>query len=570
MVARLVQPGLGLGLAFQRADLDDPAARTDRWFRRLDLFRSGRSGCTGAGAAATVRAQAVARAPGRARHRPSRRPAACRGCPGPCRGSARAARDRTLRPCWSSAASTALVTTGCDCGGCGTIWVGPALATFIGPALTCSVFTRTGVIGSVEPGIGASAWADTTPLVSGAMRCCGVRRRRLGRGRRGDRLGGRGGDLHRRDLAARGLPSLSKSLAGGRLQLDGLAFDRLDLGLRRTRLRARRLPAPPRPGRAILGDRSDRALGRAAFQMFGKQVAHDCIARAAGAAAEHDADQMAVAALDRGDEVEAGGAGETGLDAVDALDAAEQLVVIADRLAAIVEAVGREVPVVAREAVLDGAAERGLIARRGDLLGIGQAVRVAIGRAVHAERARLARHQLGELVDVAGDRFGDHHRGVVGRAGDEALDCVLDLHGRLRAGPAWSAPARRRFGDRHHGVELHLAGLEPLEQQVERHDLGERGRKALRVGVVRLQRRAGVGVDDDGGEGRGVDDARVMDALAALALRLGMISGEKGGRHRGDQAKHEQSTSARGRSDCAEHELPVPLIPAAHGTVTSR
>ena len=52
------------------------------------------------------------------------------------------------------------------------------------------------------------------------------------------------------------------------------------------------------------------------------------------AAAEHDGDQIAVAAVHRGDEVEAGGAGVAGLDAVDAFDAAEQPIVVADRLAA--------------------------------------------------------------------------------------------------------------------------------------------------------------------------------------------------------------------------------------------
>ena len=61
----------------------------------------------------------------------------------------------------------------------------------------------------------------------------------------------------------------------------------------------------------------------------------------------------------------------------------------------------------------------------------------------------------------------------------------------------------------HFGVELHLAGFEPLEQQIERHDLGERGRMAAGVGIVGGKRRAGIAIDDDGGECRAV-------ALAAL------------------------------------------------------
>jgi hypothetical protein len=51
----------------------------------------------------------------------------------------------------------------------------------------------------------------------------------------------------------------------------------------------------------------------------------------------------------------------------------------------------------------------------------------------------------------------------------------------------------------------------------------------------------------------------VLGFLAPLAPGLGDIGGESRGRHRSDQAKHEKTTPARGRNDCAEHELPVPL-----------
>ena len=90
----------------------------------------------------------------------------------------------------------------------------------------------------------------------------------------------------------------------------------------------------------------------------------------------------------------------------------------------------------------------------------------------HAERARLLRHHLGEIVFIAADGFRDHHRGVVGRARHQALDGVLDLDGL-----AWAqAELGRRllggvFGHLHFGIELHLAGLEALEQQIKRHGL---------------------------------------------------------------------------------------------------
>src|SRR5882757_1092286 len=59
------------------------------------------------------------------------------------------------------AAGIALVTGGAGC-------AGSADASFIWPALTWTVLTRTGFIGSDEPGIAEIAWVWITPLVSGA------------------------------------------------------------------------------------------------------------------------------------------------------------------------------------------------------------------------------------------------------------------------------------------------------------------------------------------------------------------------------------------------------------------
>ena len=72
-------------------------------------------------------------------------------------------------------------------------------------------------------------------------------------------------------------------------------------------------------------------------------------------AAHDDRHDVATAAVHRGDEIEAGGAGVAGLDAVDAFHAPEQTVVIADPPAAEAEGAGREIRVVAREALLDRA-----------------------------------------------------------------------------------------------------------------------------------------------------------------------------------------------------------------------
>ena len=54
-------------------------------------------------------------------------------------------------------------------------------------------------------------------------------------------------------------------------------------------------------------------------------------------------------------EIESGSPGVAGPDSVDAVDAAEQVIVIADDLAFVVELRGREVAEIARETVLERA-----------------------------------------------------------------------------------------------------------------------------------------------------------------------------------------------------------------------
>ena len=77
---------------------------------------------------------------------------------------------------------------------------------------------------------------------------------------------------------------------------------------------------------------------------------------AARASAHDDRDQRAPVAMHGGQQIEAGGAGVAGLDAVDAVDAAEQMVVVADDLAGVLELVGREILEIFRESLLERAA----------------------------------------------------------------------------------------------------------------------------------------------------------------------------------------------------------------------
>ena len=123
----------------------------------------------------------------------------------------------------------------------------------------------------------------------------------------------------------------------------------------------------------------------------------------------------------------------------------------------------------------------------------------------HAERLRLLRHQLGEIVLVAGDRLRDHDGRVIGGSGDDSLDGIFDLDG--------AAGAQSELGRRLRGgvlgyfevaVELELARFELLEQHVERHDLGERSRMPARVRIGRMQHGAGIAIDHDRCVRRGI------------------------------------------------------------------
>ena len=314
-----------------------------------------------------------------------------------------------------------------------------------------------------------------------------------------------------------------------------------------------------------LGDRGNGSLGRGLLEIFGEQVAHDGVARAAAAASHHHADQMAVAAAHRGHKVEAGRAGVAGLDAIDAIDAAEQMIVVADRLAVIIERLRREVAVVARETVLDGAAQRRLIARRRHLVVVGQAGGIAIDRLGHAERACLAGHQLGEIVFIAGDGFRDHDGGVIGRARHQSLDGVFDADGLTRAQAEFGRSLLGGvLGHLHFGVELHLAGIETLEQQIQRHDLGERGGMTAGVRIVGGKRGARIAVDDDRGKCGAVALPRhvVVGVVGIVAMpvatRLGSVACEDDGSGECDQPENASSQNARGSQGCTKHELPRP------------
>src|ERR1700722_17582269 len=101
--------------------------------------------------------------------------------------------------------------------------------------------------------------------------------------------------------------------------------------------------------------------------MVADQIRHDPVAPRSGAAAHDDGDQRTTVTMDRGQKVEAGRSGVAGLDPVDAVDAAKQMIVTADDLAVEIELGGREIAEVTGKALLDRTSEDRQIMRRGDL-----------------------------------------------------------------------------------------------------------------------------------------------------------------------------------------------------------
>jgi len=267
-------------------------------------------------------------------------------------------------------------------------------------------------------------------------------------------------------------------------------------------------------------------------------------------------------ALHVGHDIEAGIVDIAGLHAVDAVDAAEQVIVIAHHLAVERESPGGEIVIVFRKAFLDGAAKQSLIARGGDLLILGQAGRVAIGCVLHTDCVRLGGHQPGEFWFIAGQGFGDDDRHVVGRFSDDGADRGFDVDAlaRLQAQFGWRLRGGVS-GDRHLGRHLDLARLQPLEQQIERHDLGQRGRMAPAVGMGRLQHRSGIRVDNDRGVGR-IVAGNVVVAVMVVAAGAGV--GAADDRYAGQKGCQSQdaptATALDLRSTRRHYPLPNPVM----------
>ena len=171
----------------------------------------------------------------------------------------------------------------------------------------------------------------------------------------------------------------------------------------------------------------------------------------------------------------------------------------ADGAAVVDEAAGAEIGVVFRKIAHHAQAKGRHIARAGNLFGIGKARRVGECRARHAQVTGGAGHAPGEVLLRAGDMLGDGGRDIIGGLHHErpdgglGRDRLANLHAKLRGRHA-RRPRRHADGR----VEPQPAGIEFLEQDIERHDLGERCGMPRRIGLRGEQYLAVAGINRDG------------------------------------------------------------------------
>ena len=97
------------------------------------------------------------------------------------------------------------------------------------------------------------------------------------------------------------------------------------------------------------------------------------------------------------------------------------------------------------------------------------------------------RHQTTKRTFGAADVLGNNNGNIISRAGHDRLDRILDVD----RGAGADAELRRfhRCGMGGHlqrRVEAHPPGFKLLEQQIERHDLGEGRRMAQRIRIGRV------------------------------------------------------------------------------------
>ena len=135
-------------------------------------------------------------------------------------------------------------------------------------------------------------------------------------------------------------------------------------------------------------------------------------------------------------------------------------------------------------------------------------------------RLRRRVHIGDERRLAAGDGFGEHHGDVVGGLDDQRLQALVDRH--LAADRQADLAGRLLIGGRRARdlrFEVELAGLERLEHEVGRHDLGQRGRMPEIIGVLGVENLAVRDFDDECGTGHGRARGEALRASVGRRMR---------------------------------------------------
>ena len=257
------------------------------------------------------------------------------------------------------------------------------------------------------------------------------------------------------------------------------------------------------------GVADDGAIGEKRLPLEGAHAPFEQLARllrplALALHAAHRGIEPAAVLLHRRDDGVARIVGEAGLQPVDADVQADQRVAVA--LADVVpgEGVLAEIVVEVRIGVMDVARQLGQFPHRHLRLGIRQAGRIVEGGLRQADLPGALGHHAGEIRLRAGHALGDRDAGIVRRLHDDALDQVLEAdrrvdlgeHGRTARHGAAVAPGVLRNLER--VVEMQVAGLDCVKDDLERHQLRQRGGRNELVRVLGEQDRAGLAVHQHG------------------------------------------------------------------------
>ena len=139
----------------------------------------------------------------------------------------------------------------------------------------------------------------------------------------------------------------------------------------------------------------------------------------------------------------------------------------------------------------------------------------------HAETTRVVVHLVGEVLDRAGDAFGEHDRHVVRRFHHQHLERVVDGdHGAGREAHLHRGLCRRVGRDDERRSRVMPAFLDRAQRHVGGHELGDRGGIPGLAGILGEQHLAAVGFDHQQRFGRRAARRRARVAAQATPAHI--------------------------------------------------